>query len=80
MKVLVVLAVFSVVFAAEEAKDEERPKTFRRLIPADVLRDLKFNPPTAGRALVTTAVTIAVTTSVTNGLRCSSRHRTNGLI
>ncbi|XP_053994414.1 uncharacterized protein LOC128888716 [Hylaeus anthracinus] len=34
----ILLLVVAVVFAAEE-KDEERPKTFRRLIPADVLRD-----------------------------------------
>ncbi|XP_004930780.1 uncharacterized protein LOC114244198 [Bombyx mandarina] len=37
MKYLIVLAVFALAFAAEEK--EERPKTFRRLIPADVLRD-----------------------------------------
>lgn len=36
MKYLIVLAVFALAFAAEEK--EERPKTFRRLIPADVLR------------------------------------------
>ncbi|KOC60823.1 hypothetical protein WH47_05601 [Habropoda laboriosa] len=34
----ILLLVAAVVFAAEE-KEEERPKTFRRLIPADVLRD-----------------------------------------
>lgn len=39
MKYLVVFAVFALALAAEEAKEEERPKTFRRLIPADVLRD-----------------------------------------
>ncbi|XP_053621920.1 uncharacterized protein LOC128681776 [Plodia interpunctella] len=39
MKYLVVFAVVALAFAAEEAKEEERPKTFRRLIPADVLRD-----------------------------------------
>lgn len=38
MKYLVVLALFALAFAAEETKEEERPKTFRRLIPADVLR------------------------------------------
>ncbi|XP_045458039.1 uncharacterized protein LOC123668324 [Melitaea cinxia] len=38
MKYLFVLAVFALAFAAEEKK-EERPKTFQRLIPADVLRD-----------------------------------------
>ncbi|XP_076642467.1 uncharacterized protein LOC143353204 [Halictus rubicundus] len=40
MKLLPVLLLVSavVVFAAEE-KEEERPKTYRRLIPADVLRD-----------------------------------------
>ncbi|XP_076162772.1 uncharacterized protein LOC143144342 [Ptiloglossa arizonensis] len=35
----ILLLVVAVVFAAEEKKEEERPKTFRRLIPADVLRD-----------------------------------------
>nr|XP_033190776.1 uncharacterized protein LOC117157123 [Bombus vancouverensis nearcticus] len=35
----VLLLVAAIVFAAEEKKEEERPKTFRRLIPADVLRD-----------------------------------------
>ncbi|XP_017761010.1 PREDICTED: uncharacterized protein LOC108551382 [Eufriesea mexicana] len=35
----VLLLVATIVFAAEEKKEEERPKTFRRLIPADVLRD-----------------------------------------
>ncbi|XP_012281004.1 uncharacterized protein LOC105700038 [Orussus abietinus] len=40
MKLLVAVALIAaVVFAAEPAKEEERPKTFRRLIPADVLRD-----------------------------------------
>lgn len=34
----VLLLVAAIVFAAEEKKEEERPKTFRRLIPADVLR------------------------------------------
>ena len=33
----ILLFVIAIVFAAEE-KEEERPKTFRRLIPADVLR------------------------------------------
>lgn len=33
----ILLLVVAVVFAAEE-KEEDRPKTFRRLIPADVLR------------------------------------------
>lgn len=37
MKVLIVVAVFALAFAAEE-KEEDRAKTFRRLIPADVLR------------------------------------------
>lgn len=32
-------AVLAVVYAADEKKDDaERPKTFKRLIPADVLR------------------------------------------
>ncbi|CAH2101812.1 unnamed protein product [Euphydryas editha] len=39
MKYLFVLAVFALAFAAEEKKEEERPKIFKRLIPADVLRD-----------------------------------------
>ncbi|XP_026734793.1 uncharacterized protein LOC113498847 [Trichoplusia ni] len=39
MKYFVAFAVFALAFAAEEQKEEERPKTFRRLIPADVLRD-----------------------------------------
>ncbi|VVC92796.1 uncharacterized protein LOC126974746 [Leptidea sinapis] len=39
MKYLVVLAIFALAFAAEEKADDERPKTYRRLIPADVLRD-----------------------------------------
>lgn len=34
----ILLFVIAIVFAAEEKKEEERPKTFRRLIPADVLR------------------------------------------
>lgn len=38
MKYLVVFAVFALALAAEETKEEDRPKTFRRLIPADVLR------------------------------------------
>lgn len=38
MKYLFVLAVFAVVFA-EEAKDDDKQKTYKRLIPADVLRD-----------------------------------------
>lgn len=37
MKYFVAFAVFALAFAAEE-KEEERPKTFKRLIPADVLR------------------------------------------
>ncbi|XP_063545642.1 uncharacterized protein LOC134753636 [Cydia strobilella] len=37
MKVFVVFAVLALAFAEE--KEEDRPKTFRRLIPADVLRD-----------------------------------------
>lgn len=48
MKRFVVFAVcLAVVLAAEEKKDEakdaERPKTFKRLIPADVLRGKKFS-------------------------------------
>ncbi|CAG4978554.1 unnamed protein product [Colias eurytheme] len=39
MKYLVVLAVFALAFAAEEKKENDAPKTFQRLIPADVLRD-----------------------------------------
>lgn len=39
MKYLFVLAVFALAFAAEEEKDGDQRKTFRRLIPADVLRD-----------------------------------------
>ncbi|CAK1546485.1 unnamed protein product [Leptosia nina] len=39
MKYLVVLAVFALAFAAEEKKKEDGGKTFKRLIPADVLRD-----------------------------------------
>ncbi|CAB3233812.1 unnamed protein product [Arctia plantaginis] len=39
MKYFVAFAIFALAFAAEEKKEEERPKTFRRLIPADVLRD-----------------------------------------
>ncbi|CAL7952003.1 unnamed protein product [Xylocopa violacea] len=35
----ILLLVAAVVFAADEKKEEERPKTYRRLIPADVLRD-----------------------------------------
>lgn len=41
MKVFLVLAVFAAVSFAEdkpEAAEEDRPKTFKRLIPADVLR------------------------------------------
>lgn len=38
MKYFVFFAVVALGFAAEEAKEEDRPKTFRRLIPADVLR------------------------------------------
>lgn len=38
----VLLLVAAIVFAAEEKKEEERPKTFRRLIPADVLRGESF--------------------------------------
>ena len=40
MKFVAVAAVLFIaaVFAADEKKEEERPKTFRRLIPADVLR------------------------------------------
>lgn len=36
MKIFVLALVFAAVFAAE--KEEDRPKTFKRLIPADVLR------------------------------------------
>ncbi|XP_041970430.1 uncharacterized protein LOC121726867 [Aricia agestis] len=39
MKYLIVFALFACAFAGEEKKDEERPLTYRRLIPADVLRD-----------------------------------------
>ncbi|XP_038220009.1 uncharacterized protein LOC119838229 [Zerene cesonia] len=39
MKYLIVLAVFALAFAAEEKKEDDGAKTFRRLIPADVLRD-----------------------------------------
>lgn len=42
MKYLVAFAVFALAFAAEEKAEEERPKTFRRLIPADVLRGQCF--------------------------------------
>lgn len=42
MKYFIVLAVFALAFAAEEKKEEERPTTFRRLIPADVLRGQCF--------------------------------------
>lgn len=38
----ILLFVIAIVFAAEEKKEEERPKTFRRLIPADVLRGKFF--------------------------------------
>lgn len=38
----VLLLVATIVFAAEEKKEEERPKTFRRLIPADILRGESF--------------------------------------
>ncbi|XP_055378586.1 uncharacterized protein LOC129610184 [Condylostylus longicornis] len=34
-----VIALFAVVLTAEEKKDEEEVKVFKRLIPADVLRD-----------------------------------------
>lgn len=37
--VTLVVAVFYAT-AAEDKKEEERPKTFRRLIPADVLRGM----------------------------------------
>ncbi|XP_035456002.1 uncharacterized protein LOC118280218 [Spodoptera frugiperda] len=39
MKYFVAFAVFALAFAAEEQKEDERPKTYKRLIPADVLRD-----------------------------------------
>ncbi|KAK0167524.1 hypothetical protein PV327_004911 [Microctonus hyperodae] len=40
MKYLVVaLMLFALVVAEKEQENDERPKTFRRLIPADVLRD-----------------------------------------
>lgn len=38
MKYFVAFAVFALAFAAEEKKEEERPTTYKRLIPADVLR------------------------------------------
>lgn len=39
MKVFLVLAIcLAVAFAADDKKEGERPKTFKRLIPADVLR------------------------------------------
>ncbi|CAH4036291.1 uncharacterized protein LOC123717159 [Pieris brassicae] len=39
MKYFIVLAVFALAFAAEEKKEDDDSKTFKRLIPADVLRD-----------------------------------------
>lgn len=45
MNKLFVLAVviLAVVYAADEKKDADGPKTFKRLIPADVLRGKKIN-------------------------------------
>lgn len=44
MKVFVVFALLFVVsFGDEEAATKERPKTFQRLIPADVLRGNFFD-------------------------------------
>ncbi|XP_015586656.1 uncharacterized protein LOC107263688 [Cephus cinctus] len=37
--VAIIVLIAAVVYAADEKKEEERPKTFKRLIPADVLRD-----------------------------------------
>ncbi|XP_046743950.1 uncharacterized protein LOC124409977 [Diprion similis] len=41
MKFVVAITLVAALFyaSAEDKKEEERPKTFRRLIPADVLRD-----------------------------------------
>lgn len=38
MKYLVALLVIAAVVFAEDSAEQERPKTYRRLIPADVLR------------------------------------------
>lgn len=38
VKFVLLFAAVAFVASAEEAKEQERPKTFRRLIPADVLR------------------------------------------
>lgn len=40
----ILLVVVAVAFAAEE-KEKERPKTYRRLIPADVLRGESLSLP-----------------------------------
>ena len=41
--VITVVLFIAAVYAAKEKKEEARPKTFRRLIPADVLRGMFRN-------------------------------------
>lgn len=48
MKYLVIaLMLFALVVAEKEQENDERPKTYRRLIPADVLRGELINIPSS---------------------------------